>query len=94
MDLVYLSETMAYNSIRNPIYERYTDTQWQPKYVTDKACKQQKSSSNYHRSGEHCKLCREKEKMKSLSNYIRSKSIECTVKSNSIPEECDDDHGQ
>lgn len=84
MDLLYLTETIAYNSIRNPIYDRYESTQWKRTYTQEKAMKVAESES--HRSGDGCKLCKEKQK-RSLSSYIRNKSVEHSTKSGILEEE-------
>lgn len=84
MDLIYLTETIAYNAIRNPIYERYDSSQWQRSYNQERT-KMTKEKTDSHSSAGSCKLCKEKQK-RVLGNYIRTKSVECSSKS-SIPEE-------
>nr|XP_014293771.1 uncharacterized protein LOC106692370 [Halyomorpha halys] len=85
MDLIYLTETIAYNAIRNPIYERYDTSQWQRSNNQERAKMTKEKQSQNHTSAGSCKLCKEKQK-RVLGNYIRTKSVECSSKS-SIPEE-------
>lgn len=88
MDLLYLTETIAYNSIRNPIYDRYESSQWERTYTEKKALKVAEMES--HKSGDGCKLCKEKQK-RSLGSYIRSKSVEHSTKSGILEEEEEED---
>nr|BAN21399.1 unkown protein [Riptortus pedestris] len=52
--------------------------------IREKAMKVAESES--HRSGDGCKLCKEKQK-RSLSSYIRNKSVEHSTKSGILEEE-------
>ncbi|KAF6210470.1 hypothetical protein GE061_013576 [Apolygus lucorum] len=85
MDLIYMSENFAFESVRAPHVDRYRQT-W---YDYESETKQPNANKAHNKIPEkggkqHCRLCQEKSK-KSLSNYIRQKST-CDAK-NCITEE-------
>ncbi|XP_014259574.1 uncharacterized protein LOC106672563 [Cimex lectularius] len=85
MDLLYMNETINYYSVRGPIYNKYDN--WGQNNAKETVYK---SKPQGHTNKNNCQLCREKQK-RSLSNYIRSKSIECSTRG-SIPEEEEINH--
>lgn len=68
-----MSDVMAYQSIRSPIYDRY-DQRWDQNKATERTTGQQ---LNRKREKEPCRICQEKQR-RSLMTYIRSKSHEHT----------------
>lgn len=89
MDLVYLSENFAFDSMRTSYYDTYQKTSsW--KNNSDAASVKNMNTSGKRSSNDgsqNCKLCKDQSK-KQLSNYIRQKSY--TEYKNSIIEEPDD----
>jgi len=77
MDLVYMSDSMSFHSIRSSIYNRY-ENQFQPIAQQVKAEKLQ----NEKRGSDKCKICKEKQR-RILGNY---KHNSCSY-STCIPEE-------
>lgn len=77
MDLIYMSDVMAYQSIRSPIYDRY-EQRWDQPNSKERATVQQQNRKRGEK--EPCKICQEKQR-RSLMTYIRSKSHEHTDES-------------
>ncbi|XP_075211416.1 fledgling of Klp38B [Lycorma delicatula] len=90
MDLIYMSDAMAYQTARGPL--SYYDRSWDQKNTkktqdkrkktsswivqTDNGSGSSRSTKTHHKtSGEACKICKEQQR-RSLRVYIRSKSIE------------------
>ncbi|XP_022199189.1 uncharacterized protein LOC111056164 [Nilaparvata lugens] len=68
MDLIYMSDAMAYQSIRGQF--SFYDRSWEQKQ-TEKP--QVKSRTSEH-GKDGCPICKEQRKRRSLQTYIRSKS--------------------
>ncbi|XP_054281851.1 uncharacterized protein LOC128999392 [Macrosteles quadrilineatus] len=84
MDLIYMTDVMAYQSIRGPVYNNY-DIQ-----INNDQTKNQKVHQK-NKEKEPCKICQER-KRRSLMKYIRSKSHDHS--DNDIKEEEDEEEPQ
>ncbi|RZF44335.1 hypothetical protein LSTR_LSTR006885 [Laodelphax striatellus] len=75
MDLIYMSDAMAYQSIRGQF--SFYDRSWDQKQAEKPQVKSEKKRSF---NGEHgkdgCPICKEQRKRRSLQAYIRTKSHE------------------
>uniref|UniRef100_A0A1B6DXY8 Uncharacterized protein n=1 Tax=Clastoptera arizonana TaxID=38151 RepID=A0A1B6DXY8_9HEMI len=83
MDLVYLSDVMAYQAVRGPIYDRY-DQKWDQNI--EKSSQQKHYQSGSRREKPPCKICQERQR-RTLMSYIRSKSHDSCGEEQIIEEE-------